>query len=257
MSLLPPIDAHAHIQTGVSPRDVAGLQAFIVAVTRERSEWEPALRRTDRLAVWGVGVHPGLPSEISAFDQAGFGDAVARACFVGEVGLDGKSKADLDSQRHVLDQILEVVAAQPRPTTIHSVAASGQVLDALREHPITAPILHWWRGSEKQTREAVELGCFFSINGAEVKRPKVLSLLPPERVLTETDFPYSRRSDPAASKPAAVSTTETALMQAWGMDELALRRLLWQNVGDLFDRCDLTDRVPPAVQEAMLTAGLR
>jgi TatD DNase family protein len=131
------------------------------------------------------------------------------------------------------------------------------VLDALREQPITAPILHWWRGSEKQTREAVELGCFFSINGAEVKRPKVLSLLPPERILTETDFPYSRRADPAASKPAAVSTTEKALMQAWGMDELALRRLLWQNLGELFDQCGLADRVPPAVQEAMLTAGLR
>jgi TatD DNase family protein len=257
MSLLPPIDAHAHIKTGVSARDIAGLKAFVVAVTRERTEWEPALRRTDRLAVWGVGVHPGLPVEISQFDQEVFGEAVQRACFVGEVGLDGKSKADLDSQRQVFAQILEVVAARPRPTTIHSVAAPGPVLATLREQPITAPILHWWRGSEKQTQEAIELGCFFSINGAEIKRPKVLSLLPPERVLTETDFPYSRRSDPSASKPAAVTTTEQALMQAWGLDELALRRLLWQNLGELFDRCDLTDRVPSAVQEAMLTAGLR
>ena len=107
------------------------------------------------------------------------------------------------------------------------------------------------------TQEAIELGCFFSINGAEIKRPKVLSLLPPERVLTETDFPYSRRSDPTASKPGAVQTTERALMQAWGLDELALRRLLWQNLGELFDRCDLTDRIPSAVQEAILTAGLR
>ena len=163
----------------------------------------------------------------------------------------------MNAQKRVLADVLEVVAAQPRPTTLHSVAASGPVLDALRAQPIRAAILHWWRGSEKQTEEAVELGCFFSINGAEVKRPKVLPLLAPERVLTETDFPYSRRSDPAASQPAAVSTTERALMQAWGMDELALRRLLWQNLGELFDRCDLMDRVPAAVQDAMLTAGLR
>ncbi|RKQ86063.1 TatD DNase family protein [Solirubrobacter pauli] len=255
--MLPPIDAHAHIQTGVSARDIAGLKAFVVAVTRERKEWGPALRRTDRLAVWGVGVHPGLPVEISDFDQAAFGEAVERACFVGEIGLDGKSKASMDSQRHVLTQILEVVAARPRPTTIHSAAASGPVLNALRERPIRAPILHWWRGSEKQTREAVELGCYFSINGAEVRRPKVLSLLPPERVLTETDFPYSRRSDPTATQPAAVGSTERALMQNWGLDELALRRLLWQNLAELFDRCDLTERVPSAVQEAMLAAGFR
>jgi len=257
MSLLPPIDAHAHIQTGVSARDVAGLRAFVVAVTRERKEWESALRRNDPLAVWGIGVHPGLPAEVTTFDQAAFGEAVERACFVGEVGLDGKSKADMDAQKRALAEVLEVVAAHPRPTTLHSVAASGSVLEALRAQPISAPILHWWRGSKKQTEEALELGCFFSINGAEVKRPKVLPLLPPERVLTETDFPYSRRSDPAANQPAAVSTTERALMQAWAMDELALRRLLWQNLGELFDRCDLTERVQAAVQDAMLTAGLR
>ena len=99
MSLLPPIDAHAHIQTSVSARDVAGLRAFVVAVTRERKEWESALCRNDPLAVWGIGVHPGLPAEVATFDQAACGDAVEGACFVGEVGLDGKSKADLDAQK--------------------------------------------------------------------------------------------------------------------------------------------------------------
>ena len=57
------------------------------------------------------------------------------------------------------------------------------------------------------------MGCFFSVNGAEARRPKVLALLPQNRVLAETDFPYSRRSDPVADRPAAVATIEVCLMQ--------------------------------------------
>ncbi|MDP8929753.1 MAG: TatD family hydrolase [Actinomycetota bacterium] len=254
---LPPIDAHAHIKTSVPERDLSDREAFVVAVTRERSEWQRALRRRDGMAVWGIGVHPGLGTEIESFDPEGFALAVRAAVFVGEIGLDGRSKAPAVAQRAVFDQALAVLVRTPRPATIHSVAASRQTLDALQQRPIRAPVLHWWRGSKSETEEAIQLGCFFSVNGAEVKRPKVLRLLPKDRVLTETDFPYSRHSDPGASQPAAVSTTEQALMREWGLSELDLRRRLWRNLADLFDRCDLVERLPEAVQNTMLTAGVR
>ncbi len=253
---LPPIDAHAHISTDVDASDLAGLRAFVVAVTREPSEWKYALRRHDELAVWGIGVHPGRPNAIQSFDQTSFGAAVEAAVFVGEVGLDGRSKASAVAQREVFDQVLEVIGRVPRPATIHSVGASGAVLDALRERPIASPILHWWRGSPRETEEAIEMGCFFSLNGAEIRRPKVLSLLPPERVLTETDFPYTKRADPAASRPAAVDTTERGLAREWALDGLQLRRRLWRNLAQLFERCDLSDQLPLAVQDTILTAGL-
>ena len=253
---LPPIDAHAHIETRIPARDLAGLRAFVVAVTREPKEWQAALRRRDDLAVWGVGVHPGLPSAIEAFEQRAFADAVERSLFVGEVGLDGRSKVPIVEQRRVFDEVLSVVEECPRPTTIHSVSASQHVLDALAERPIAAPVLHWWRGTLPETEEAIAMGCFFSLNGAEVRNPKVLDILPPERVLTETDFPHSKRSDRAATQPAAVTTIEHALMRAWDIDELGLRRRLWRNLVELYDRCELTERLPDAVQDVMLTAGL-
>lgn len=253
---LPAIDAHAHIRTTVPARDLSALDAFVVAVTRERTEWTPALRRQDDLAVWGVGVHPGLPEEIRSFDPAAFADVVEAAVFVGEVGLDGRSRTALSAQRTVFEQILEVLGHAPRPTTIHSVSATRAVLDALKARPIPAPILHWWRGSQRDTEEAIEMGCFFSVNGAEAKRPKVLSLLPPDRVLTETDFPYSRRADSAASRPAAVATIERELMRRWGVSELELRRRLWRNLAELCERCAVSENLPRGAQEAILTAGL-
>jgi TatD DNase family protein len=252
---LPAIDAHAHVLTDVSADDLRQLGAFVFAVTREDKEWEPALRRHDNLAIWGVGVHPGVPAAIAGFDAERFAQNVDRALLVGEVGLDGRSKVGLADQRPVFDAVLDVVLAAQRPISIHSVAASGDVLKALRRRPVAAPILHWWRGNQTETEEAVELGCFFSLNGAEAVRPKVIDRLPRERVLTETDFPHSRRSDPAARQPAAVATIEDALMERWNADRLTLRRQLWRNLGILFDACALFDRLPAGVQDALLTAG--
>ena len=100
------------------------------------------------------------------------------------------------------------------------------------------------------------MGCFFSVNGAEARRPKVLALLPQNRVLAETDFPYPRRSDPVADRPAAVATIEVCLMQEWGVDQLGLRRRLWRTVSALYERCELSERLPETVHDAMLTAGM-
>jgi TatD DNase family protein len=254
---LPPIDAHAHIKTGVPASDLTNLRAFVVAVTRERAEWQAALRRRDDMAVWGIGVHPGIPAAIESFDTRAFAEAIEGSLFIGEVGLDGRSKVPGEAQHRVFDQVLSIAAEQPRPTTIHSVAATRQVVDALVARPIAAPMLHWWRGTPSETQEAIAMGCYFSLNGAEVKNPRVLDLLPRERVLTETDYPYSRRSDRAASEPAQVATIEQALMRAWGVDELSLRRQLWRNLAELFERCELIERLPDPVQEVMLTAGVQ
>ena len=57
------------------------------------------------------------------------------------------------------------------------------------------PILHWFSGSAADVARAVAWGCYFSINSAmlesECGRASVKSL-PRERLLTETDSPFTR-----------------------------------------------------------------
>jgi hypothetical protein len=91
---------------------------------------------------------------------------------------------------------------------------------------------------------------------ADIAEPG-LDLLPCDRVLTETDFPHSQRSDPAAKRPAAVATIEDAFDGALGhgssrtaMPALAQRR---RPVRTLL----APGPVPAAAQEALLTAGIR
>lgn len=249
---LPALDAHAHVAPCVAAGDLASLGAAVFAVTMSASEWAQTAGRTDERTVWGLGCHPGLREEVLAFDAAHFASSLGSAVLVGEVGLDGHRGAPLTSQREVLHQVLEMLSAYPRPVSIHSVGASTQVLDALERYPQEGAILHWWRGSSRDTARAIEMGCFFSLNAAESARPKVIEQIPPDRVLTETDFPHARRYDRAGDRPGATVTIESALQRVWALDEWRVRRQIWTNLAALLERTGSTSRMPAGFRKALL-----
>jgi TatD DNase family protein len=232
--MLPAIDAHAHIDVRVATRDLSELDAVILAVTRSLAEWRATSGRDDELTLWGIGCHPAVPDAVRAFDARAFSDALETAAFVGEVGLDRRSKASIAEQVAVFTEILRALQGVPRPLSIHSTGTTTAVLELLEAHPVSTPILHWWRGTTQETARALELGCLFSLNGHEATSPKAIDLIPLERILTETDFPHTRRYDPSASRPAATETIERALMRQHGLSLVELRRRLWKNLQDAF-----------------------
>jgi TatD DNase family protein len=253
MARLLPIDAHAHVQTTIDPRELRALRALVFAVTREPSEWAAAVKRRDRDCLWGLGCHPKVPTAFEQFDPDLLHDLLERCPLIGEVGLDKRAKVPMKRQVEVFRAVLDVAGARSRLVTIHSSGTSAEVINELTERPVAGAILHWWRGDPAQTNQAVELGCYFSLNGAEVQRPKVLSLLPPDRVLTETDYPHTRRQDNAANVPGAVGTTEQALAQAWGLEVEAVRQRLWQNLRELCASTATASLLPRDVQATLLT----
>jgi TatD DNase family protein len=225
--MLPTIDAHAHVDVRIAPSDLEGLDAFVFAVTRSLDESDGTRRRRDPMTLWGVGCHPSVPAAVSGFSGARFARAIESAAFVGEVGLDRRSRVPMERQVTVLCEILRAVQTTPRPVSLHSTGATTAVLDALEQYPVAMPILHWWRGSRAETLRALELGCLFSLNGHEAHSPKVIELIPLERVITETDFPHSLRYDRAAHRPGAVSTTESLIGTRHGISRSDLRVRLW------------------------------
>lgn len=251
--MLPAIDAHAHVETSVAAKDLLGLDALVLAVTTRAAEWAEASSREDEMTIWGIGIHPLQRAEVEGFSVGAFEDSLAGSLLVGEVGLDRQTLSNKSTA--VFDEILSTVAQAPRPVTIHSSGAEGDVLDALARTPIKAPILHWWRGGTAETEAAIDLGCYFSLNGAQAENRRLLESIPLNLILTETDYPHSRKRDRYASRPAAVKTIEDALMTQWKVSRLELRRHLWRNVVAIFDRCGLLEDLSPAVQETILTVG--
>lgn len=255
MSALLAIDAHAHVLTDIDERELRALRAVVFAVTRDPGEWLAASHRRDKACVWGLGCHPQVPGAVEAFSAQRLAELLVDVPLIGEVGLDRRSKVPMTRQRTVFREVLEVASEMTRLVSIHSVGATAEVLEELKKQPAPGAILHWWRGSASETQDALELGSYFSLNGSEVRRPKVLSLLPCERVLTETDFPHTERSDRAADRPGGVATIETALAREWGEDVATVRRQVWRNLADLCVATRTSVLMPRAVQASLLTVA--
>ncbi len=72
------------------------------------------------------------------------------------------------------------------------------MLDLIESHLLRdrgQVVLHWFTGSKSEAHRSVELGCYFSINAAMMRNEKDCSLIskgPSDRLLTETDAPFTR-----------------------------------------------------------------
>lgn len=79
------------------------------------------------------------------------------------------------------------------------------------------PILHWFLATKKQVNCAVELGCYFSIGPAMIhseRAKKVISWLPQERILLETDGPFAKVKGKLVY-PSDVISVSTYLSKLW------------------------------------------
>ncbi len=100
--------------------------------------------------------------------------------------------------------------------SVHSGRAATLALDLIETYlPPTRGhvVLHWFTGSKAEARRAAELWCYFSINAVMLSKEKgrdLVTILPVERLLTETDGPFTQ-IDGRLTRPADVETTIGAL----------------------------------------------
>ena len=241
-----PLDAHAHIDTGIAATDVSNLGAFVFAMTRSLDEFE-SLSRNDRRAVWAIGVHPGLVRSQRAFTKDRFRRLLSATPVVGETGLDGASRVPMSVQLETFRSVLAAVVDEPRILSVHSYQAQAEVLRELNRLPVLGVILHWWTGSPGLTEEAVRLGCYFSVPPAApgALGADFLRLLPSDRILTETDHPSGDRRGPLPRRPGNVREVERNLTRTWDLDEDATRMQVWRNLANLVDETGTVDLFGP------------
>lgn len=146
----------------------------------------------------GLGLHPQLVAERSG-ELPLFERLLEQSRYVGEVGLDASPRfyASFPEQRRVFDRILRACSEQGgKILSIHSVRSVTWVLKALEENllnPSCVPVLHWFTGTKSQVYRALEQGCYFSVNVEMMKNVKahpLIRLIPPDRLLTESDGPF-------------------------------------------------------------------
>lgn len=217
------LDAHAHLAADVTRSQLDRLgDVLVLAMTRSLSHAERVCRRRDDRVIWGCGTHPSLPEALESFDPARFERLVDGFALVGEVGLDSKS-AQLGEK--VLGSILRITRDRALLVSLHAGGAESRLLSILEQSPPRVPIMHWYTGEPALIARFVDLGCYFSVNARTPER--TIELIPASRMLTETDYPSTRRH--GGGLPGATSSAEEKIALVYAEPASVVRRRAWEN----------------------------
>jgi TatD DNase family protein len=202
------VDFHCHLdlfpdyEDAVARAEAAGVYTLTVTTTPKAWPRNFEMTRGTRYVRAALGLHPQLvanrASELSLWERY-----LPETRYIGEVGLDASPcfYKSLDIQKSVFRIILKRCAEiGGKILTVHSLRSVTTVLDMIEQYlppDRGAVVLHWFTGSRIDAQRAVALGCYFSID-AEMTRSdrgkKLISDLPADRLLTETDGPFTRFS---------------------------------------------------------------
>ncbi len=249
MRQLPPLDVHTHVATDIAKADLESLGAVVLIATRSLADFDLVADRSDLVSVWGVGCHPSLVGVQRAFDSVGFEKALAGTPYVAEVGLDGTSRVPIATQTETLEAILGIVDRLPRVVSLHSYKATSDLLEVLGNHGSRpGRILHWWLGDEDETKTALDLGCYISVNYSMTRTTDTWKTIPLDRLLVETDHPHGDRFSASPRQPGRVQSVEAAIAKHHGLGVDAVRKQLWRNFARIVAETDCGQLLPHPVR---------
>jgi TatD DNase family protein len=216
------VDFHCHLDlypdhaAAVAECERDGVFALTVTTTPKAWPRNHELASSTRYVRAALGLHPQLVAE-RASEVVLWEKYLPQARYVGEVGLDAGPRfyKSLDLQKQVFEQVLRACAREGgKILTVHSVRAAAAVLDMVETHlppTLGRVVLHWFTGSKAEARRALDLGCYFSVNTEMLRNERhrtLVASLPIERLLTETDGPFTQHQSRPARPRDVMSTVE-------------------------------------------------
>jgi len=170
---------------------------------------------------------------------------------VGEVGLDyyyfPKSKAKRaaikEKQKEVLRQQVDLADEFALPVIFHCRVAHDDLIEFLEKRKGIKGVVHSYTGTAEHTKKFMGLGLSFGFNGLILKnvaalpnQKEVISAIPLDRIVLETDSPYltppqkqGERNEPLFLRYIA---EEIAAIKKVSLEEVAVRTA--QNAKKLF-----------------------
>lgn len=202
------IDTHCHLNdsdafpdpaAAIAEASAAGVtRIVVVGVDTESSVRAVELAEQFDPIYAVVGWHPSYSAKWNRDkhekirELAGHPKAVA----IGEIGLDyHRDYATPEQQEICLTAQLELARELDMPIVFHCREAYDDLLAILRERGPDHYLLHCFAGTTEQTKQAIELGCIFGVDGPVTYKKaddlrETLALIGLDRLVLETDAPW-------------------------------------------------------------------
>lgn len=233
------VDTHCHIDLYKNPaevvRETERSKVYTIAVTNAPFVFKHTAELVAgcRYVRAAVGLHPELVATHGSQVEM-FRPLLRQTRYVGEIGLDYTTTDEnlRRRQRNVLERILGWCADEGgKILTLHSRRAAVDVISMVGNSFEGTAILHWFTGATKEIEKAVANGMYFSINPAMVfsnKGRALISAMPIERVLTESDGPFVKLAG-RECKPENLSVVVKELTDLWNLPLQKVQERIYDN----------------------------
>ncbi|QUC64910.1 TatD family hydrolase [Nitrosopumilus sp. K4] len=197
-------DSHIHLSDPsyrqdmkniVSVMENMNLKACCVSMNPNDAKDTLELAKSSELILPFIGIHP----ECAKDDLDLMVDMIEQnhqlLSGIGEIGLDPtycQSDEDTKRQVHVFETLLSVAEKYHKPISIHSRKSLDDVLQIMTSYDTKHALLHWFDGSKKQLRHAMDMGFFVSYGPVMIyanDKQTLLSNTEESKILVETDGP--------------------------------------------------------------------
>ncbi len=144
-----------------------------------------------------IGIHPefAIKENIEDFTEF-FSSNLQFIDGIGEIGLDptyiNQNEKQYSIQKKIFHCLLELAEKNNKPISIHSRKSLDDILQILSSYKIKRSLLHWFNGSKKQLKQAMDMNLFVSYGPALLYSEDKKVLLRKtniDKILVETDGP--------------------------------------------------------------------
>lgn len=142
-----------------------------------------------------VGIHPGNLESQTTIENIRRLAAHNKCVAIGEIGLDYYWESDNKAlQAEIFKKQILLAKELNLPVIVHDRDAHEDTLNILKEYKPKG-VVHCFSGSVEMAREIIKLGLYIGVGGVITfknarKLPEVVSEIPDELLLVETDCPY-------------------------------------------------------------------
>lgn len=221
----------------------AGIKRMIVNGSNlESNEETLALSQKHDSIYAAIGFHP---EDIKTFDYRNLAiieKNIDKIIAIGEIGLDYHyTPCDRDAQKKLFTSQLDLAKKYNLPVIIHSRDATEDTIEILKRYPEVRGSIHCFTGSLETARIYIKMGYKLGFGGVttfkNAKIKEVLSKIPKESILLETDSPYLAPEPVRGSQnePANVKHIAEFIARELGITLGQLSTITEENVHDLFD----------------------
>lgn len=193
-----------------------------------------------------VGIHPDEVGELNEENFAWLKEQCRhpKAVAVGEIGLDYYwDKENHETQKYWFGRQLDLAKELELPIIVHSREACADTLEEIKKahSPKLKGVIHCFSYAPETAREYLEMGYYIGIGGVVTfknakKLKEVVKMLPPERILLETDCPYLAPEPNRGKRNSSLNLpyVAAAVAELKGMETEEVIRITNENARKLY-----------------------